>query len=88
MTRQTRQHYFVYYSQFMLYQHGYVLLCVSPQPACMPAVTDSDNSKLCCCMHATVQPLFITAITVYTVTQKKGTKFLLCAFLLILDRNW
>ena len=39
-------------------------------------------------MHATLQPLFITAITVYTVTQKKGTKFLLCAFLLILDRNW
>ena len=28
------------------------------------------------------------AVFIYTVRQKKGTNFLLCAPLLILDRNW
>jgi len=27
-------------------------------------------------------------IKIYTVKQKKGTNFLLCASVLILDRNW
>jgi len=31
---------------------------------------------------------FAIRSTIYTVRQKKGTNFLLCASLLILDRNW